>query len=107
MLRLVLLIIVIAAVAGYFTKPTEAAMREAASVAVGDAAEDALSNGNVMDAIRGGAAHVSADGVYQDYYVAAKYASPAEGTPLVECWGAFTKVMCNRVGADEEPAPAT
>ena len=103
MLRLLLLIIVVAGVAGYFTKPTEAVMRDAAQVAVGNAAEDALSNGDVMDAIRGGAAHVSADGRYENLYVAAKYTSPAEGAPLVECWGAFTQVMCNRT----EAAPAT
>jgi len=98
-MRMLLLLIIIAAVAGYFTRPTEAAMREAAQIAVGNAAEDALENGNVMDAIRGGAAHISADGLYQNFYVGAKYVSPAEGAPLVECYGAFTQIMCNKTDA--------
>ncbi|MGD9815630.1 MAG: hypothetical protein AB7Q23_15580 [Hyphomonadaceae bacterium] len=80
MLRLVLLLIIVAGVAGYFTRPEEAAMREAAFP---NLAENA-------------ATQLAVDRAYTNYYVAAKYDVSLDGQPVVSCWGAFTQVKCDR-----------
>jgi hypothetical protein len=94
-MRLILLILVIAAVAGYFTRPDEPTMREAANALLRDPQ-------NVGEGLESVGATIAGDRVYQNYYVAAKYDVMLGEEPLVSCWGAFTQVMCNRV----ESAPA-
>ncbi|UPT64085.1 MAG: hypothetical protein M0D54_05955 [Hyphomonadaceae bacterium JAD_PAG50586_4] len=96
MLRLVLLLLVVAGVAGYFTKPDEPAMRAAAEQVLNDPQN--ISEG--FETI--GAAFAGAN-AYSDYYVASKYLVTLGDRPLVECWGAFTQTQCNRV---EAPAQA-
>jgi hypothetical protein len=91
MIRLVVLLLIIAGVAGYFTRPDEAKMRQAA--------EAALSGSNnpisaIGDAIVSGVG----DRSYDNYYVASKYTiASAVGRPGVQCWGYFTQVSCSRV----------
>lgn len=99
MLKLIGLIVVIL-VAGYFTKPTEAAMRTAADAKLHEVTSAAANNVDVGGTIAGMAAQAS-DGHYEDYYVAAKYTSPANGTPLVTCYGAFTQSMCSKTGSPQ------
>jgi hypothetical protein len=89
MLRLVLLLIVIAGVAGYFTKPTEAAMREGADAVLSDP-------GNISEGLEGFGVTLAGERAYSDYYVAAKYDVTLDGTPVVSCWGAFQQVKCSR-----------
>jgi hypothetical protein len=88
---MLLLLIVVAGVAGYFTKPSEAAMRAGADAE--------LSQGDLIDQVGGAVVSAVGDRTYSDYKVGAKYtvASPLDGNVLVECWGGFTQVMCNRV----------
>ena len=89
MLRIVLLLLIIAGVAGYFTKPTEAAMREGADAVLSDPS-------NISEGLEGIGATLAGERAYSDYYVAAKYDVTLDGTPVVSCWGAFTQVKCDR-----------
>jgi hypothetical protein len=96
MLRLVLLLLVIAGVAGYFTKPDEPTMRAAAEQVLNDPQ-------NIAEGFETIGAAVAGSNVYSDYYVASKYVVSLGDRPLVECWGAFTQTQCKRV---EAPADA-
>jgi hypothetical protein len=89
MLRLVLLLIVVAGVAGYFTQPKEPAMREAADAVLSDPS-------NISEGLEGIGATIAGERTYSNYYVAAKYDVTLDGTPVVSCWGAFTQVNCSR-----------
>ncbi|HVY84998.1 MAG TPA: hypothetical protein VG943_07685 [Caulobacterales bacterium] len=89
MVRLILVLLVIAAVAGYFTRPTEDAMRSAANEVLGNPQ-------NVSQGLQGLGATLAGDRHYDNYYVAAKYTVSLDDKPVVECWGAFTQVKCNR-----------
>ena len=89
MLRLVLLLVVVAGVAGYFTRPDEPTMREAANVVLND--PQTLTQG-----LEGLGATLAGERAYNNYYVAAKYDVRLDDRALVECWGAFTQVQCTR-----------
>lgn len=90
MVRLILLLLIVAGVAGYFTKPDEATMRAGADAVLGDPA-------SISEGLESVGATVAGDRVYNNYYVAAKYDVTLDGTPVVSCWGAFTQVQCSRV----------
>lgn len=92
MLRLILLLIIIAGVAGFFTRPDEAAMREAADVVLNEPQ-------NVSEGLESIGAAIAGDRAYDNYYVAARYTVALDGDPVVQCWGAFTQVKCDRVQA--------
>lgn len=89
MLRIILLLLVIAGVAGYFTRPAEPAMREAADAVLSDPQ-------NITQGLEGLGATLAGDRVYSNYYVASKYVVTLDNRNLVECWGAFQQVQCNR-----------
>jgi hypothetical protein len=97
MLRLILLLIVIAGVAGYFTRPQEPAMRQAADAVLSDPQ-------NISQGFESLGATIAGDRHYDNYYVAARYTVSLGEDPLVECWGAFTQVTCSR---KEETTSAT
>ncbi|MEQ1491890.1 MAG: hypothetical protein ABL932_15210, partial [Terricaulis sp.] len=80
---------ILAGVAGYFTKPDEAAMRAGADAVLNN--PQSISEGfeTVGTALAG-------DRSYDNYYVAAKYNVTLDGQPVVTCWGAFKQVQCNR-----------
>lgn len=90
MLRLLLLLLVLAGAAGYFTKPAEPAMREAAEAVLNDPA-------TLGELVQGVGAQLGGDRRYDNYYVAAKYTVAMNEAAVVECWGAFTQVQCKRV----------
>jgi len=96
MLRLVLLLIIVAGVAGYFTRPEEAAMREAANAVLSQSAENAAENLDLPNLAENAATQLAGDRAYTNYYVAAKYDVSLDGQPVVNCWGAFTQVKCDR-----------
>ena len=106
MLRLGTLIILAAAGAGaYFTRPGEVAMREGADAILKDPQ-------NLSEGLEGLTATLSGERVFEDLYVGTKYAVKLDGQPVVDCWGAFTKVNCARVkraesGGGTEERPAT
>jgi hypothetical protein len=89
MLRLVLLLLIVAGVAGYFTRPDEPTMRQAADAVLSDPQ-------NISQGLESIGATVAGDRNYSNYYVAAKYDVTLDGAPVVSCWGAFTQVQCNR-----------
>lgn len=88
-MKWILLLLVIAGVAGYFTKPEEAVMREAANAVLSDPQ-------SVSQGFESLGATLAGDRAYSNYYVAAKYNVTLDGQPVVTCWGAFTQVQCNR-----------
>ena len=93
-------LLVVLGVAGYFTKPTEAAMHTAAEAKLHEVTSAAAQNVDVGGTI-GGLAAPAADGTYQDMYVFAKYATPGGDHPLVTCYGAFTQTMCSKTGSPQ------
>lgn len=88
-MKWIVLLLIIAGVAGYFTRPEEAAMREAADAVLGDPQ-------SVSEGFESLGATIAGDRAYSNYYVAAKYGVTLDGQPVVTCWGAFTQVQCNR-----------
>lgn len=92
MLRIILLLLIIAGVAGFFTRPQEPAMREAADAVL----SDINSGGDLVDAAQ---ALIAGDRQFSDYYVVTKYVVIAGDNVLVDCWGAFTQVQCTRPAA--------
>lgn len=88
-MKWILLLLVIAGVAGYFTKPEEAVMRERADAVLSDPQ-------SVSEGFESLGATIAGDRAYSNYYVAAKYSITLDGTPVVNCWGAFTQVQCSR-----------
>jgi hypothetical protein len=90
MLRLILLLIVIAGVAGFFTRPDEAAMRAAADAVLDEPQ-------NISEGLESIGAAIAGERAYDNYYVAARYTITLDGDPVVQCWGAFTQVRCDRV----------
>jgi hypothetical protein len=94
MLRIVLLLLVVAGFAGYFTRPQEPAMRDAADAVL----RDINSGGDLVDAAQ---ALIVGDRQFSDYYVVTKYVVSAGDTALVNCWGAFTQTQCSRVRTTE------
>lgn len=91
MLRLVLLLLIIAGVAGYFTRPDEAAMRAGADAVLSDPQSITQGLENNIGA------SVIGDRQYDNFYVASRYTVMLDNNPVVQCWGAFTQVKCGRV----------
>jgi hypothetical protein len=89
MLRLVLLLLVIAGVAAFFTRPDEAKMRESAEAVLSEPQ-------NITEGLESVGAAIAGDRAYDNYYLASRYRVTLDNQPVVECWGAFTQVQCNR-----------
>lgn len=96
-MRWILLLLVLAGVGGYFTKPEEPTMRAKAEALLNDPA-------TLGELMQGVGAHVAGDRQYNNYYVAAKYTVSLGADPVVECWGAFTQVQCSRLERTEAAA---
>jgi hypothetical protein len=84
-MKWLVLLIIIAGVAGFFTRPDEAKMRSAAEALMNHPQDLGEAVGNVVNDIGG-------DRAYDNYYVAAKYTVG----DAVTCWGAFTQVTCSQ-----------
>lgn len=93
MLRLILLLIIIAGVAGFFTRPDEARMREAADAVLNEPQ-------SISEGLESVGATIAGNRAYDNYYVAARYTITLDNQPVVQCWGAFTQVRCNREQAE-------
>ena len=89
MLRIILFVLIVAGVAGYFTRPEEPAMREAANAVLSEP-------GDISEGLEGIGAAIAGQRVYSNYYVGARYSVALDGRTLVDCWGAFTQVRCSR-----------
>jgi hypothetical protein len=90
MIRLLVLLLIVAGVAGYFTRPEEAAMRAAAEAVLQDPQ-------NISEGLESIGATLAGDRAFSDYYVATKYVVSLNGDPVVQCWGYFTQTSCARV----------
>ena len=90
MLRIVLLLLVIAGVAGYFTRPDEAAMRDGADAVLSDPQ-------SITQGLENIGASVVGDRQYDNFFVASRYTVSLDAEPVVQCWGAFHQVKCDRV----------
>ena len=99
MLRLVLLLIIIAGVAGYFTRPDEATMRHSADAVLSNPQD-------ISEGLQSIGAGVAGDRAYDNYYLAAKYTISLNNDPVVQCWGYFQQVSCSRV-AQHDSGSAT
>lgn len=97
MIRLLLLLVVLAGVAGFFTRPEETQMRAGADAVLQDPQ-------NISQSIEGAGAQLLGDRIYSNYYVASKYTVSLGDDPVVECWGAFTQVKCDRVAQADAAA---
>lgn len=96
-MRFLILLIIIAAVAGYFTRPDESKMRDAANAVLGNPSD-------ISQGVQGIGATLAGDRSYDNYYVAAKYTVTLNNDPVVTCWGAFTQVQCNRAQSSSSSA---
>lgn len=118
MFRFLFLLLILAGVAGYFTKPTEAQHREAARTVFtqapgatevldrSEAQERAIAEGDLDALIEASIASLNGDAdvnytdAYEDYYVASRYTISLEGRAIADCWGAFAQVRCTPALAD-------
>ncbi len=94
MFRSLLLLLVAAGIAGYFTKPTEAQHREAARAALEQLQGEAISNMDIGALVESSIARIGEEGRFQNYYVASRYTVEVNQRPVADCWGAFTQVRC-------------
>ncbi|MCR6646195.1 MAG: hypothetical protein NVV62_17595 [Terricaulis sp.] len=95
-----LLLLIIAGVAAYFTVPQRAAHEEAAAAFLeGREPGEARGAGGVtLDSVIGYVKGMLAgEGRYENYYLASKFTLDTPGAAYVECWGAFTQVQCREV----------
>lgn len=93
MMRLVLLLVVIAGVAAFFTRPDEPKMREAADAVLSDPQD-------ISQGIESVGAAIAGNRSFDNYYVVARYNVSLDNNPVVTCWGAFTQVQCTRAAND-------
>lgn len=89
MMRLVLLLVVIAGIAAFFTRPDEPKLRDAADAVLSDPQ-------NISEGLESVGAAIAGNRVFSDYYLATRYVVTLDGNPVVNCWGAFTQVQCSR-----------
>jgi len=87
MFRIIILLLIVAAVAGYFTRPPQAALETAANNEL-----------NILENL--GSNTPLGERVFSDYYVATRYVVTLNNETLVECWGAFQQTMCSRPAAE-------
>lgn len=99
----VLLLLIVAAVAAYFTVPAREAHEEAAQALLQDSAQEnaaeaeaqaGISLDSIVDFATG---FIAGQGRYENYVLASKYTADLPGAAYLECWGAFTLVQCRRV----------
>lgn len=96
-----LLLLIVAGVAAYFTVPTQAAHEAAAraflqSYHPSEGPSDGPSLDDVVGFVQG---FVAGQGRYETFYVVSKYSVDMPGSDYLECYGAFTVVRCQVAGA--------
>jgi len=94
MLRVVLLLVVIAGVAAFFTRPDEPKMREQAEAVLSDPQ-------NISQSLESLGATLAGTRSYDNYYLASRYTISLDNRAVVSCWGAFTQVQCSRAAEAE------
>ena len=97
----VLIVLVIAVVAAFFTRPH---LKEQQANADKLFAEQTAKVGD-DSAFEGGPAYVVRAGKFQDFLVGTKFTSSTGERILVTCWGVFGNFLC--IAPDEKPATAS
>lgn len=102
----ILLLLLLAGAAAYFTVPTRAVHEEAARVFLEARAQEqtgaieqqlpGVSLDGVVDFVTG---MVAGEGRYESFYVVSKYTVDMPGSAYLECYGAFTLVRCSEAGS--------
>lgn len=94
-----LLLLIIAGVAAYYTNPTREAHEAKARVALQSYQPPAAAaSGNLIDnAISFVTGMAAGQGRYESYYVFSKYTLDMPGVQYLECYGAYTLVNCRVV----------
>lgn len=87
-MRIIILLLIIAGVAGYFTRPDEPTLSARADAVL----TDVNSRSDLVDAARS----VIGARQFSDYYVVTRYVVSQGDKVLVNCWGAFTQAQCSR-----------
>ena len=107
MFRILIVLILIAGVAGYFTKPARPALEAAAQQTIENARNEAVQNLDLGGMITSGAASVFGEGHFDDWVVATHFAQTLNGDPYVDCYGAFQQVQCKLAphGGEAPAAP--
>ena len=91
----ILLVLLIAAVAAYFTVPTRAQHEAEARTTIQNYHPGAEAQHFSLDDVVGYAKGMFAgQGSYLSYYIASRYTLDMPGPEYVECYGAFTIVKC-------------
>lgn len=93
MIRILLLLVVVA-VAAFFTNPKSEVHEAKARETLQAAAEADLENLNIGGAIGNSAAQL-ATGDYEDFKLLSRYSTPSVQDARVVCYGAFTSVTCS------------
>jgi hypothetical protein len=93
-MRLLLVLIIAAAIGGYFTRPD--ANAHWATVA-------ALIKEGKVD----GGAISARKALFEEFYVATKYTFSVDGKEQAECWGAFTRFLCLKPGGTADVTAPT
>ncbi|MBS0384657.1 MAG: hypothetical protein JSS00_04835 [Proteobacteria bacterium] len=88
-MKWLIMLIIVAGIAGYFTRPDEAKMREAANAVLSHP-------GNLSQGVESVGASLAGERSYDNYYVGARYRVILNNDPVVTCYGAFTQVQCSR-----------
>jgi hypothetical protein len=99
-----LLLLLLAGAAAYFTVPTRVAHEEAARAYLeaqapiaSEAQQQAgFSLDSVVDYVAG---MLAGQGRYENFYVMSKYTVDMPGASYLECYGAFTMVRCSDASA--------
>lgn len=101
-----LLLLIIAGIAAWYTNPTRDAHEEQARVLLDEGAP-APSAGFTLDDVIGYAKGMLAgEGRYESYFLASKYTVDMPGSSFVECYGAYTFVNCRVVEPSEAAGDA-
>ncbi|GAM98555.1 hypothetical protein U91I_02190 [alpha proteobacterium U9-1i] len=92
-----LLLLIIAGVAAWYTNPTREA-HELQARTILEAGAPAADGGLTLDDVIGYAKGMLAgEGRYENYYLLSKYTVDMPGASFVECYGAYTFVNCRVV----------
>jgi hypothetical protein len=106
MLRLLVLVLIVAGVAGYFTKPDQAAHERQADILFRGVQEQAIGKLDIGGLVNAGLARLRRTTKFEDLYVATKYTVTVSDKPYIQCYGAYTKVFCSFMPGAEPGQPA-
>jgi hypothetical protein len=91
---LFLIVLAVACVGAYLTRPTEAAMKSKVDDLLSGQLSADLKNGDIGDVLKGGVAAVARTNKFDDYYVVTRYTATSNDKPLASCWGVYAQILC-------------